>query len=194
MKSKAARTRLLRAMNTKTLVGVERKPKYADLLEGFVLRVGSMWALMAQTVDGGYFDGLVAFRLQDVCRITDDESVAAAFAVTLPEWPPSYAHAIDLDTTAGVITGLSDTHGLVGIQKETERRATWIGTVDVIAGRFVYLHEIRPDGRWHLAPLGYRLRAVTTVEVGRRYHSALSAVSGSIPKGDRGRIRATATP
>ncbi|MGO4487862.1 hypothetical protein [Microbacterium sp. 2RAF4] len=173
---------------------MERKPKYADPLEGFVLRVGSKWALMAQTVDGGYFDGLVAFRLRDAIQITHDESVAAVFAMTLPEWPPSYAPEIDLDTTVGVITGLSGSHGLVGIQKETERRAAWIGTVDVIAGRFVYLHEVRPDGRWHPAPLGYKLRAVTTVEVGRRYHSALSAVAGSKSEDDRGPIRAKTRP
>lgn len=167
-----------------TLVRVERKPKYADRLEGFVLRVGSRWALMAQTVDGGYPDGLIAFRMQDAKQITEDESVAATFAKTLPEWPPSHTAELDLETTAGVIRGLGSGDGLLGIQKETKRRATWIGSLDTITARFVYLHEVRPDGTWRPAPLGYKLRAITTVEVGRRYYSALSAVAGERPGRD----------
>ncbi len=182
MKPKKARARLLRAMTATTLVRVERKPKYADHLEGFVLRVGAKWALMAQTVDGGYFDGLIAFRVQDAQRITDDESVAAAFAKTLPEWPPTYTPEVDLETTAGLIRELGGSDNLLGIQKETERRATWIGTLDTITGRYVYLHEVRPDGTWHPAPLGYKLRAITAVEVGRRYYSALSVVAGEKPR------------
>lgn len=186
MMSRKVRARLIRAMNTMTLVVVERKPKHADRLEGVVLRVGSKWALMAQTVDGGYFDGVVAFRVQDAEQVGDDESVASAFARTLPEWPPSWAPDLDLDTTAGVITGLGKGGGLVGIQKESERRATWIGTVDMAIDRYIYLHEVRPDGTWHPAPLGYRLRAITTVEAGRRYYSALAAIAGSKPERDRG--------
>lgn len=149
-----------------------------------MLRVGSKWALMAQTVEGGYFDGLVAFRVQDVKQITDDESVARAFAKTLPGWPPSHESEIDLETTAGVIRGLGDSGLLLGIQKEAERQATWIGTLDEIIGRFVYLHEVRPDGTWHPSPLGYKLRAITTVEVGRRYYAALSVVAGEKPRRD----------
>jgi hypothetical protein len=184
VKSKKARARLRQAMTTTTLVRVDRKPKHADRLEGIVLRVGSRWALMAQTVDGGYFDGLIAFRVQDARQITDDESVSAAFAKTLPEWPPTYTPELDLETTAGVIRELGGSDHLLGIQKESERRATWIGALDTITGRFVYLHEVRPDGTWHPAPLGYKLRAITTVEVGRRYYAALSVVAGEKPPRD----------
>lgn len=189
MRSKKARARLFQAMMTTTLVRVERKPKHADRLEGFVLRVGSKWALMMQTVDGGYFDGLVAFRVRDAKWIIEDESVSAEFAKTLPEWPPSYTAEIDLETTAGVIKALGKSDNLLGIQKEAERRATWIGTLDTISGRFVYLHEVRPDGTWHPGPLGYRLRAVTTVEIGRRYYSALSVVAGERPRQDHSTAR-----
>lgn len=185
MKTKTARALLLRAKATTTLVRVERKLKYADRLEGFVLRVGATWALMAYTVDGGYSDGLVAFRVRDVKRITDDESVARAFAKTLPGWPPSHESELDLETTTDVLRGLGDNGLLLGIQKEREHRATWIGTLDEIIGRFVYLHEVRPDGTWHSAPLGYKLRAVTSVAVGRRYYSALAVVAGEKPEHDR---------
>lgn len=181
MKSKSARARLLSAMATQSFVDVERKPKYADRLSGSVLQVGSKWALMAQFVDGGYFDGLVAFRLHDVKRVTEDDSVAVAFSKTRPEWPPSYDRKLDLATTSGVISGMSRGGGLMGIQKEQERSATWIGTLEEVRGRFVYLHEVRPDATWHAAPLGYRLRAITSVEMGRRYYAALSAIAGDGP-------------
>ncbi|WP_337006339.1 MULTISPECIES: hypothetical protein [unclassified Microbacterium] len=185
MRSKNARAVLSQAMEATALVRVERTPKWADHVEGFVLRVGPKWALMARTVDGGYFDGVIAFRLRHVKRITDDESVAVRFSRTRPEWPPAFDPDVDLATTAGVLGGMGWSGALLGIQKERERSATWIGTLDQIHGRFVYLHEVRPDGAWHAAPLGYRLRAITSVEVGRRYYAALFAIAGDVPPHER---------
>lgn len=182
MPSKRSRVRLLRAIERKTVVRIERTPKHADRLQGLVLRVGTKWALMARTVDGGYLDGFVAFRVKDAKRISDDQSVASAFVKTLPEWPPSYSAPLDLDSTAGVLDGLGQGGRLIGIQKEKERDALWIGILDQIHGRFVYLHEVRHDGAWNSEPLGYRLRSITTVEIGRRYFSALTAIAGESPE------------
>ncbi|KJQ53551.1 hypothetical protein RS85_02581 [Microbacterium sp. SA39] len=41
------------------------------------------------------------------------------------------------------------------------------------------------NGTWHPAPLGYRVKAVTSVEVGLRYFSSLSAVAGAGPGNDQ---------
>lgn len=80
--------KLRRAMNEQRLVRVERSPKYANRLDGFVVDAGKKWSLLAQISDGGFFDGFVAFRLRDVGRVPNDKSFESAYARTRPEWPP----------------------------------------------------------------------------------------------------------
>lgn len=58
---------------------------------------------------------------------------------------------------------------------------TWVGTLDEIQSRFVYLWEVRPDASWHPEPLGYRLRAITEVETDTRYLRALAASAAPRP-------------
>lgn len=74
------RARLVRAIGEGHLVRVERTPKFADRLDGFWTAAGDEWALMAQTSDGGFFNGYDASRISDVKRISRDESFQAAFA------------------------------------------------------------------------------------------------------------------
>jgi len=173
--------KLRRAMNGQRMVRVERSPKYADRLDGFVVDVGEKWSLLAQISDGGFFDGFVAFRLRDVERVRKVKSFESAYAMTRPEWPPVAPAPVDLDATAAVILTLAAAGPLIGIQKEHERRGMWIGSIFEVEGRHVYLHEVRPDATWHSASLGYKLKAITTVEVGTHYLIGLAAIAGDAP-------------
>ncbi len=177
------RERLLSAITENVVVRVNRKPKYAEPLYGFVVRVGANWALMAQVSDGGYADGFVAFRVDNVARVERDRTIATTFAQSQPDWPRQYPHDVDLDHTRGLITSFGGSGGLIGIEKERERKALWVGILDEIIDHHVYLHEVRPDGTWHDEPLGYRLSAVTAIYVQTRYLAALRAVAGSVPPG-----------
>ncbi|GAA2930228.1 hypothetical protein GCM10010458_10990 [Microbacterium luteolum] len=60
-----------------------------------------------------------------------------------------------------------------------------VGILDEITGRFVYFHGVRPNATWHPESLGYRLRSITAVEIGRRYFAALSVIAGEGPERDR---------
>lgn len=173
------RSKLDRAVQARHVVRVLRKPRFADPLDGIIMRVGRRWALIAQTVDGGYFDGIVAFRLQDVTRIVEDETFATAFARTRPEWPPTLDRDVDLDDISILLEGIAPADTLLGIQEERERSAIWIGVLDEVTHRYVYLREVRPDATWHAVPLGYRLKAITSVEVGTRYLTSLAAIAQS---------------
>lgn len=175
------RERLLNAITENVVVRVDRKVTYADALYGFVLRVGAKWALMAQVSEGGYADGFVAFRIADVSQVATDDTIATTFARTQPEWPRKYPNDVDLDHTRSVITSFGGSGGLIGIEKERERKALWIGMFDEIIDCHVYLHEVRPDGTWHDEPLGYQLSAVTAIYVETRYLAALTVVAGSAP-------------
>jgi hypothetical protein len=175
------RARLRAAVTEEHMIRVERSPKFADRLNGFVLKVGNEWALMAQTSDGGFFDGYVAFRIADVKRVDRDRTFETTFAKAQPDWPPVYPHDVGLDSTRDVVQSLSVGGGLIGIQKDRERDAMWIGRLDEITKRFVYLHEVRPDATWHAAPLGYKLKAITTVDVATHYLVALATIAGAVP-------------
>lgn len=170
---------LLRAQEAKSILRIERKPKFADRVDGIVLRIGEQRILVAQTADGGYFDGYVVLRLRDVARVTSDETFAQEFVKTQPEWPPSFSIDLDLDDAASALGGFARQGELVGIHKENERSAIWIGTLDDVTSRYIYLNEVRPDATWHPRPLGYKLRSITMAEVGTRYLLGLSAVAGA---------------
>lgn len=173
----STRRRLDAAIEERRVVRVHRKPRFADRLDGVVLRVGRRWALMAKVVDGGYFDGVTAFRLKDIVRVDEDASVAAVFARTRPEWPPTFDGEIDLDDIARLLEDIAPTDVLRGIQKERERSGLWVGLLDQVTRRYVYLHEVRPDASWRATPLGYRLKAITSVDIGSRYLASISAIA-----------------
>jgi hypothetical protein len=177
---KASR-RLATAAAATTLVRLERSPRYADRVDGFVVAVGRKWALLAATTDGGYFDGFVAVRVRDVRRVRRDRTFERAFAMTRPEWPPVAPGPVDLDSTTGLLRTLAATAPLIGIEKEHEREAIWIGTlVDVRRGG-VGLREVRPDASWHRRPLWYERRAVTKVSVRTHYLTGLAVIAGEPP-------------
>lgn len=175
------RARLTDAISEQHIIRVGRDLKFADRLDGFIVAVGDEWALMAQTWEGGFSNGYAAFRLRDVKRIRRDKTFETAFAKTQPEWPPAQPFEVGLDSTRDVLEGMGRNEELIGIQKERERSAIWIGRLDEIRKRLVYLREVRPDATWHDALLGYRLKAITTVEVRTRYLTALAAIAGSNP-------------
>jgi hypothetical protein len=173
--------RLTSVIAEQHIIRVDRVPKFAESLDGFVVAVGNEWALMAQSSDGGFFNGCVAFRLCDVKRINRDKTFATAFAQTQPEWPPAHPYEVGLDSTSHVLEGLGRDGALIGIQKDNERSGLWIGRLDELRKRVVYLHEVRPDATWHPAPLGYKLKAITTVEVDTHYLQGLAAIAGTGP-------------
>lgn len=181
-KFKRVRAKLLRALDEQRMVRLERSPKFADQLDGFVVALGAKWGLLAQIVDGGFFDGYVAFRLRDVQRIKWDRTFQTAHAKTQPEWPPHRPPEIGLDSTAELVASLGGSGALISLKKENERRATWIGILDEIQRKFVYLLEVRPDASWHSVPLGYKLRAITSVGIGTRYLTGLAAIAGAAPE------------
>ncbi|MEU4244932.1 hypothetical protein [Actinoplanes sp. NPDC026619] len=162
---------------------ITRSPRNADRVDGIVVAVGARWALIAHTGDGGFFEGLVAIRVEDVVKVKKDSSFAERFARTQPEWPPTAPADLDLDTTAGLLRGMSAISPLVAIEQERRFHSSmmWIGVVHEITKRWLWLREVRPNATWHKRPLGYKLRRITKVSVSDRYLTALAAIAGTGP-------------
>ncbi|BCJ39600.1 hypothetical protein GCM10010168_79450 [Actinoplanes ianthinogenes] len=152
--------RLRRAAESQALVRIKRSPRNADRVDGIVVAVGSTWALIAHTGDGGFFEGLVAIRVKDVVKVKNDTSFEERFARTQPEWPPTAPADLDLDTTAGLLKGMSALSPLVAIEQEKRfhTQMAWIGVVDKVTKRWLWLREVRPNATWCKRPHGYKLR------------------------------------
>ena len=175
--------RLRRAAESQTLVRIKRSPRNADRIHGIVVGVGSKWALIADTGDAGFFEGWVAIRVKDVVKVKKDSSFRERFAQTQPEWPPTAPANLDLDTTAGLLNGMSAISPLLAIEQERRfhSQMAWIGVVDEVTRRWLWLHEVRPNATWRKRPLGYKLRRITKVFIANRYLTALAAIAGTEP-------------
>jgi hypothetical protein len=169
------------ALETADMVLVVRAPRYGDRLEGFVVGMGRKWAVLARTMEGGYFDGYVAFRLADVLKVSRDQTFAPEFSRLRPEWPAVLDVRFDLDTTAGVLQSFSLHSPLIAIEKERERSAMWIGEFRGVERKRVWLHEVRPRATWRKRPLAYKLGAITSVSIETHYLTALAAIAGRAP-------------
>jgi len=178
-----AAKRLTEAAESATLVRITRSPRNADRVDGFVLSVGAKWVLLSKTGDGGYFDGLVAVRLEHVVKIAEDSTFETRFARTQPEWPPTAPAVVDLDSTKRLVETLSPISPLIGIEQEGRSRSamTWIGAVDEIDKGWLWLQEVRPNAKWRKQPRGYELSRITKVIVSDRYQTALTAIARTRP-------------
>jgi hypothetical protein len=175
-----ARRRLRKALDSQDLVRVRLAPKHADRLSGFVVGIGNEWALLALTMDGGYFDGYMAFRLKDIDHVRIDPGFEGRFARTQPQWPPT-PPPVDLDSTEGVVTSLASSSRLIGLEKAGHRSAIWIGTLVGAGRRWTWLHEVGPDGTWEVRPLRHKTRCITNVQVDTHYLTALKQTADDQP-------------
>lgn len=176
--------RLAAAAGSKALVRIERTPRNADQLGGFVVGIGSKWVLVSRTGDGGYLDeGLVAIRRKDISRLREDTSFEGKFARRQPGWPPSAPSNLDLDTTSGLVRAMSQLSPLIGIEQEHRfhSQMIWIGVVDEVGEGWLWLREVAPDASWHDEALGYRLRRITKITISDRYQTALASIAGTAP-------------
>jgi hypothetical protein len=183
MKARSIRRTLQISMSDQSVVRVYRRPKHATgYLEGFVVDIGTKWALLAQTRDGGWFNGWVAFRLDDVATARADGGFSDRFARTRPEWPPaSPLPAGSLDNTRDVVDAFGFGSRLIGIEKERERNAIWIGLLDETWPKTVWLLEVLSNAQWLEAPLGYKLKDITSLQTDTLYMRALEESAGPAP-------------
>ncbi len=177
---KKARRALSEAFEDQVMVDIERTPMEADDSTGYIVALGSKWAMLSRITDGGYFDGYLAFRVAEAERVSRNLSFAPLFAQSLPEWPPHpLGPGLNLDDTAGLLEGLAALSPLIAIEKEHKKRAMWIGELDHIDGNRFWLNEVRPDASWLINLNDHKLAAVTAVTIGGRYLTALAQVSGA---------------
>lgn len=183
---KNLREALLTTIGSGEIVRLARVSRPGQHVDGFVVAVGRRWVLIARVMDGGFFDGHVAVRLREIGKVRPDRSFQSTFARTQPEWPPAPPagiDALDLDTTAGVLTSLLKPGVIFGIEQDRKYDAIWIGVPHQLTKRWLYMWEARPNASWHDEPRGYRLKRITLVVLGDHYQTGLSAIADPPPEG-----------
>ncbi|MFF1878685.1 hypothetical protein [Leifsonia sp. NPDC058230] len=178
--------KLRAAHESAVMVRVHRDFRHDYSLDGFVVGIGRKWAALALTMDGGYFDGHVAFRLRDVKRVTRDRSFQSRFSRLQPEWPAMLETGFDLNSTVETLRSFSAHSPLVSIAKERDSSAIWIGEFLGANGKWIGLHEVLLDASWRKHPSAHKRREVDTISIGSHYLTALSAVAGRAPLREKG--------
>lgn len=96
-KQSKVQAKLQRALETPSIYRITRGIDAMDRIDGFVVGLGRKWALIAQTMDGGYSDGLIAVRVRDILTLKKDRSFETHFAMTQPQPTAEDLATIDLD-------------------------------------------------------------------------------------------------
>ncbi|MDY0912292.1 hypothetical protein [Rathayibacter festucae] len=185
--TKKIRALLTTAQRERTHITVRFAFGNRGSIDGFVVGLGRKWALLAETMTGGSFDGYAAVRLTEIERARPNRSWEARFSRTRPEWPPcppADRPAIDLDTTSGLLATFLDPDTLVAIERRKKYSAMWVGVPYALTRNWLSLWEVDAQAVWHERPLGYRPRTIALVRSGDHYLRGLSAVAGDRPPQD----------
>ncbi len=181
-KQSKVQAKLQRALETPSIYRITREIGAMDHIDGFVVGLGKKWALIAQTMDGGYSDGLIAVRVRDISTLKKDRSFETHFAMTQPQPTAEDLATIDLDRTDRVIETMSSLTPLVAIERDRViTDSMWVGRYVGKHGKWFELLEVRPNASWHRKPLKYQLREVTSVSIGNHYLTALTVIAPEAP-------------
>jgi hypothetical protein len=180
------------AVDNNIVVQVQRSIRRADRLEGFVVGMGRRWLLL-HLVDDVVLNGYAALRLQDVqrVRIRAGEGSFTLRALKLANERPERLPAVTLDTIGGVLSGLAQHFPLVSVYTENGHPdVCYIGRPMSITTRSLHLLEIDTDAAWEHKPTTWSLGAITRLEAGGRYETALATLGGEptedVSPGSRG--------
>lgn len=175
--------RLHLAQEELALVRVDRGDEF-DLLDGYVVAVGSEWVLLAVLDDAIVLDGHTALRLADVRRIgrrSNDDMVQQALSVR-EQWPPAPPGVtIDLDSIRGLLTTLMEQPVITVHPELDDPTVCFIGAPAGLGDRSLRLVEVDSRGVWNNRSTKHRIADITRIDIGGRYEQALLSVAGPLP-------------
>lgn len=178
------------ARESSRLVTVSRFGGF-DLLDGYVLAVGSQWCLLL-VIDRGCTDGWTCFRTDDVRKVKSvgRKRLSRQLLKLDLRWPPKAEVDLDLDgSTSDLLRSCAAAlpDQLLGIAFEAElwSKSTYplyIGLPVTWRKKSVLWHDVNPNGKWDREPYKARYIEITRVVFGGRYLAALQRVAGQRPE------------
>lgn len=162
------------------LVRVRRTIRGADVIEGFILKIGAEWLLRHKLDPGIFLDGHIALRVRDVQNVRPlANATFVARALQHLGMRPRMPGRVDLTSARTVIETASRRFPLLTIHVERRNPdVCYIGAAVDMSSRTLRLREITPTAAWEDKPTNYALRDITRVDIGSHYERALLAVGG----------------
>lgn len=187
MSRKKAMRQVREALVDADLVALPRSLKRADLVEGYVVAIGTRWVVLATMGDGGP-DGWSLVRCADVRGVWEARGKRFTRRVFELEgcWPPAAPVApLALDgTVQELIESAAAAFPLVAVYVEDEY-ACQIGRPVRWTSKWMYWRDLDTDAEWVPALHRYRQSDIIRVDLGGHYEASLARVAGLTPEPTR---------
>lgn len=190
MSRKKTMKQVRKALLGSDLVQLPRSLKRADLVEGYVVAIGTRWVVLA-TVTAGHPDCWSVVRRADLRGVWEGRGERFTRRVFELEdcWPPSPPAApLALDgTVQELIDSAAAAFPLVTIYVGDED-ACQIGRPVRWTAKWLYWRDLDTNAEWVPTLHRYRRSDILRVDVGGRYEASLALVAGlrSEPTRSRG--------
>jgi hypothetical protein len=182
----AMRERFEHAQAQLLLARVRRWIRGADVIEGFVVGVGSKWVALQRLSDRIEFDGWTLLRLKDIQAVSldpDEECFEVKALKARGQWPPSPA-ALALDQPENMLASAGRDGTMICVFDEFSRPdVCWIGSIAALDEHSLALREVNTRGGWARSTRAFDPSDVTRVDLGGGYEEALHLVAGPPPAG-----------
>jgi hypothetical protein len=177
--------RLLRdAQADGTLVDVVSVFRTASTVQGFVVVVGTDWAVVRELDDSLFLDGYSAVRIEAIKKVRPAKDRATFIEELLTsrgQWPIEPLIG-NFTRTRDVVRFIRSSGKLVRIYEGSKYpEKFWIGVPREPKKKSVTLLFLDPDGTWSPKPVRFWFGYATRLSWGHLYEATLLEVAGSSP-------------
>jgi hypothetical protein len=178
------RTTMSTALENGTLMRVRSRYE-SEGATGYVVGVGTRWALLHVVNDDVTEDGFLATSLEMVAEIEEVDPERSFLPRVMAMRPPvARAPHVDLDDTRGLLMSAQRSFPLLMIQTEEQHPgACYIGRIAALDEDVALFHLVSPAGEWDYED-EYAYDTITRVGFGGRYEEALALAAGPDPASD----------
>lgn len=186
MTNKRTFKKLSEAMVSRRSVRVLRSIEGAEVLDGFVVAVGSDWFLLLHENGQNSMDGWSALRTKDISSIAKrspqgDPPVIERIMTAKGEWPPAAPTYCDVFNLESIIATARAISPIFAIHREGKRPGSlWIGALRSINEKHLEYYPLSPSAEWNEVDQ-VRIRSITRIDFGTEYNANLAKVMPSIP-------------
>ncbi|MDQ2732908.1 MAG: hypothetical protein M3Y56_14715 [Armatimonadota bacterium] len=171
---------LISTFNAGRMVEIDRSPKIADTIEGYVVGASDRF-VMLHALDRDYMllNGYIVLRWKDIrrYRTRDNNKFIADRALALKGIRPIPKLEIDLSDFPALLRSANAHFPLVTIHQEIKDSNTcFIGHVQAVTDKTLTLAQISPAAKWNRTRC-YKLKHITRVDFGGGYEETLALVA-----------------
>ncbi len=170
------------ALENRTLMKVRSRYE-SEGATGYVVGLGTRWALLHVVNDDVVEDGFLATSLEMLAEIAPVDPEQSFLPRVMAMRPPTARLPdVDLDDTRGLLQTAQRSFPLLTIQTEQRHPgACYIGRIASLDDDAAHLHLVSPAGEWDDED-EYPYETITRIGFGGRYEEALALAAGPDPE------------